>query len=163
VSHVWVLFFHLAGMVGFLLAHGTSAGLAFALRRERDPERMRRLLQLSEASFAVLYPSLLVLVVAGVVGGFRLHAWSQGWIWAAIVVLVVVVVVMATLGGGRYSGLRKALGIKYREGFKILPATAPGTQAEIDAAAARLQPLLIAAVGIVALAAFLYLMIVRSF
>jgi hypothetical protein len=163
MSHVWTLFFHLAGMAGFLLAHGTSAGLAFALRREHDPERMRRLLQLSEASFGVLYPSLLVLVAAGVVGAFRLHAWSQGWIWVSIGVLAVVLVVMSTLGGGSYSGLRKALGIKYREGFKILPGAAPGTQAEIDAAAARLQPLLIAAVGIVSLAVLLYLMIAKSF
>ena len=162
MGHVWTLFFHLAGMAGFLLAHGTSAGLAFALRRERDPERMRRLLELSEASFVILYPSLLVLIVAGIVGGFRLHAWSSGWIWAAIGVLAVMLVVMPVLGG-RYSGLRKALGIKYREGFRVLPGTTPGTQAEIDAAAARLQPVLMATVGIVALALFLYLMIAKSF
>ena len=37
----WFLFFHLVGLAGFLLAHGTSAGLAFALRREREPERSR--------------------------------------------------------------------------------------------------------------------------
>ena len=95
-------------------------------------------------------------------GGSRLQAWSSGWIWAAIGVLAVMLVVMPVLGG-RYSGLRKALGIKYREGFRVLPGTTPGTQAEIDAAAARLQPVLMVTVGIVALALFLYLMIAKSF
>ena len=113
---------HLVGVFAFLLAHGTSAGLAFAMRRERDPARMRRLLELSEASFSLLYPSLLVLVAGGIAGGFRLGYWSLGWIWVALGLLVVVSVAMSILGGERYSELRKPLGLKYRAGFKIYPA-----------------------------------------
>ena len=77
---IWSLAVHLVGVVGFLLAHGTSAGMAFAMRRERDPARMRRLLELSEASFALMYASLLVLLAGGVAGGFRQGYWSLGWI-----------------------------------------------------------------------------------
>ncbi len=154
---------HLVGVFAFLLAHGTSAGLAFAMRRERDPARMRRLLELSEASFSLLYPSILLLLVGGVAGGFRQGYWSFGWIWAALGLLVLVLVAMFILGGGRYSELRKPLGLKYRAGFKIYPAPPEGTLDEIQAALPRLHPLVIAGIGIVALAAFLFLMVWKPF
>jgi hypothetical protein len=160
---VWSLFFHLVGVTGFMLAHGSSAGLAFAMRRERDPERMRRLLQLSEASFSVLYPSLLVLIAGGIVGAFRRHYWSFGWIWVAIGVLVVAFGIMFVLGGGRYSQVRKVLGIRYREGFKILPPGPAGTQQELEAAVARLQPFVLLGTGVVVIAVALYLMIAKPF
>lgn len=150
---------HLVGIFAFLLAHGTSAGLAFAMRRERDPARMRRLLELSEASFSLLYPSLLLLLVGGVVGGFRQGYWSFGWIWAALGLLAVVLVAMFILGGGRYSELRKPLGLKYRAGLKILPAGPEGSADEIDAALVRQRPLVVVGIGIVTLALFLFLMI----
>jgi hypothetical protein len=43
----WIVFLHIAGIFGFLLSHGSSAGVVFALRHERKPERIRALLQLS--------------------------------------------------------------------------------------------------------------------
>lgn len=160
---VWSLSVHLVGVVGFLLAHGTSAGLAFALRNERDPARMRRLLELSEASFGLLYASLALLLVGGVVGGFRQGYWSLGWIWVALGLLVVILVAMSILGGGRYSELRKPLGLKYRAGFKIFAPAPEGTADETGAALARLYPLVVATMGIVALALFLFLMIWKPF
>jgi len=160
---VWSLAVHLVGLTGLLLAHGTSAGMAFAMRRERDPARMRRLLELSEASFSLLYPSLLVLLIGGVVGGFRQGYWSLVWIWVALGLLVVVFVAMSILGGERYSELRKPLGLKYRAGFKIYAAEPEGTPDEIRAALPRLHPLVIAGIGIVALALFLFLMVWKPF
>lgn len=160
---IWSLSVHLVGVGGFLLAHGTSAGLAFALRRERDPARMRCLLELSEASFGVLYVSLLVLLVGGVVGGFRQGYWSLGWIWVALGLLVVVLVAMSILGGERYSELRKPLGLRYRAGFKIYAALPEGTSDEIQTALARQQPLVVAGGGILALALFLFLMVWKPF
>ena len=160
---VWSLFFHLVGVTGFMLAHGSSAGMAFAMRRERDPERMRRLLQLSEASFNVMYPALLVLIAGGVVGAFRRHYWSFWWVWVAIGLLVVAFGIMFVLGGGRYSQVRKVLGIRYREGFKILPPEPKGTQQELEAAATRLQPFLLPGVGLVVILVSLYMMISKPF
>lgn len=160
---IWSLAIHLVGLTAFLLAHGTSAGLAFAMRRERDPARMRRLLELSEASFSLLYPSLLLLVAGGVAGGFRRGYWSFGWVWAAIGLLMLVIVAMSILGGGRYSELRKPLGLKYRAGFKIYPPESEGTADEIQSALPRLHPLVIAGIGIVSLFLFLFLMIWKPF
>lgn len=160
---VWSLFAHLLGVAGFLLAHGTSAGLAFAMRRERDPERMRRLLQLSQGSFNVLYAALLVLLAAGVVGGFRGNYWGFGWIWTALALLVVTAVVMSVLAGRWYGALRKALGIKYRTGLRIYPAPPAGTDEDVHAAASRLQPFVMAGVGVVAVVLILFLMIDKPF
>jgi len=42
-----------------MLAHGASVSVAFALRRERNLERIRALLDLSSGSFNVMYLSLL--------------------------------------------------------------------------------------------------------
>ena len=44
------LFAHLAGVFGFLVAHGVSAGVGLRLRKERDPVRARALLDLSASS-----------------------------------------------------------------------------------------------------------------
>ena len=76
----WIVFLHVAGGFGFMLAHGASASVAFALRRERNLERLRALLDLSSGSFNVMYLSLLVLLAAGIVAGFMQKWWGQGWI-----------------------------------------------------------------------------------
>ena len=77
--------------------------------------------------------------------------------------LVFVLVAMFVLGGGRYSELRKPLGIAYRAGVKIYAAPPEGTPDEIQAALARQQPLVLAGVGTLALALFLFLMIWKPF
>ncbi len=161
---LWSLFFHLAGLAAFLVAHGTSAGLAFALRGERHPERMRRLLELSEGSFKVLYPAVLVLIAGGVAGAFRRTYWSSGFVWVSIGLLLAAFAIMFVVGGGQYSVVRKALGIRYREGFKIYPGTGvSATQEEIEDAVARLHPFLLLGTGVVVIGASLYLMTSKPF
>jgi hypothetical protein len=53
----WIVFLPIAGIFGFLLSRGSSAGVAFALRHEHKPERSRALLQLSGSALPVLYAS----------------------------------------------------------------------------------------------------------
>lgn len=57
----WLVFLHVIGIFGFLVSHGASASVFFALRHERNLERVRLLLQLSVSSFRVMGISLLVL------------------------------------------------------------------------------------------------------
>jgi hypothetical protein len=61
----WIVFLHVTGGFTFVLAHGASASVAFALRHERNSERIRALLDLSPSFFNVMYLSLLVLLAAG--------------------------------------------------------------------------------------------------
>jgi hypothetical protein len=46
----WLVFLHVVSALGFMMAHGVSVSVAFALRRERHSERVRALLELSANS-----------------------------------------------------------------------------------------------------------------
>ena len=49
-----VVFLHVFCVFGYLLAHGVSAAVSFALKRERDIQRVRTMLDLSAASYPVM-------------------------------------------------------------------------------------------------------------
>ncbi len=61
----------------FMLAHGASAAVVFRLRRERDPDTVRVLLDLSKMTMPAAYLALLLLIVAGVWAGIEIEAFSQ--------------------------------------------------------------------------------------
>jgi hypothetical protein len=143
----WMVLLHIAAIFGFLLAHGSSAGVAFALRRERRPERLGALLDLSSSTISVFYLSLLVLLAAGIVAGLMGHWWGQGWIWLSLGVLVAMVVGMWTIGSRHYHRVRKALGMGYMEGMKFRPRVEPATAEVLDALLARGRLVLLAAIG----------------
>jgi len=44
-----IVFLHVISAFAFLLSHGAAASVAFALKRERDPQKIRTLLDLSTA------------------------------------------------------------------------------------------------------------------
>jgi hypothetical protein len=144
----WIVFLHIAGIFGFLLSHGSSAGIAFALRHERKPERVKALLDLSSSALPVFYASLLVLIVAGVASAFMGHWWGRGWVWASIVLLVAMVVGMWTIGSQHYHRVRKAVGMGYMQGTKFYPPEPePATPEVLDALLARGRPMLLAVIG----------------
>jgi hypothetical protein len=80
----WLIFFHILGVFGFLISHAASVHMAFAVRKERNLERLRALLQISSSSYSTMYPSLLVIVLTGIVAGIQAHWWRFGWIWASL-------------------------------------------------------------------------------
>jgi hypothetical protein len=144
----WIVFLHLAGIFGFLLSHGSSAGVAFALRRERKPERIRALLHLSSTALPVFYASLLVLIAAGIAGAFAGHWWGRGWLWASIALLIAMIAGMWTVGTRHYHRVRKAVGMPYMEGTKFLPALPEQADpAALQALLARGRPMLLASIG----------------
>ena len=44
----WIVFLHVVGVLLFFIAHGTSMAVGFRLERERDPARVRALLELTD-------------------------------------------------------------------------------------------------------------------
>ena len=56
-----LIFFHVLGIFGFLINHGVSISVFFALQRERDVEHIRSLLRMSATSLPFMEVSLLVL------------------------------------------------------------------------------------------------------
>jgi hypothetical protein len=103
----WLVFAHVLGVFGFLLAHGTAAAVAFALPRQREVERVRVLLDLSRGATMVGDISLLVLLAAGITAGFMGNWWGQGWIWAALGLFILISVTMTLLGSRSINRIRQ--------------------------------------------------------
>ncbi len=163
--HPWLVFLHVLGVFGFLLSHGASASVAFALRRERNLERVRALLELSLNSYKVMYLSLYGLLLTGIVTGFTYPggAWGRGWIWVALILLIAIVVAMMALGAPISDGARKATGMPYRMKGKPQPAVEPASAAEIDAQLSKGNPMLLTAIGYGGIAVIAWLMMFKPF
>ena len=89
----WLLFTHLTSLAVFLFAHGISAVAAFAARSNLTDSRW--ILQISQRSWFVAGPAILLLIASGIWMGFMGSWWGRGgWIWASIIVLVALIVSM---------------------------------------------------------------------
>src|SRR3990172_5674979 len=145
--HKWLVFLHVLGAMGFMLAHGGTTAMTLLLKRQRDFDHMRALLDLSRHSGPMFGVALLLLLGSGIAAGFTGHWWGEGWIWAALAILVGITVVMAWSSRAHYHRLRKLLGMPYFDGRKEQPALPPASEEEISAVQATLRPGLLAAVG----------------
>jgi hypothetical protein len=156
VTYRWWLFLHIAGAFGFLTTHGVSVGVAFRLRRERDPSRIMALLELSSSSVTLMYLSLVLLLTGGVVLGFIGHWWGDTWIWVSLGTLAAVMVAMYGLATRYYRRLRVIVG-----------AMASGAEAISGERLAEVlvgpRPWILAVVGFGGLLFLLYLMIFKPF
>jgi hypothetical protein len=161
--YAWMLYLHIAGTFGFLLAHGASASVSYALRRERSPERIRTLLELSAGTYRVMYPALLLLLISGIVAGFQGRWWRYGWIWTSLALLIAIVVAMSVLGSRFYGQARKAAGMPYYEKGKTQPPVEPLSQAEIEAILEQANPHLLTLIGFGGILLIAWLMMFKPF
>ena len=159
----WIVFLHVVGVFGFLLSHGASASVAFALRRERNLERIRALLNLSSSSLSALYGFLLLLLVTGIVAGFIGQWWTRAWIWVALGLLITLLVLMYVLGSDFYNEVRKAVGLEFIDGMKPHPPIEPASPEVIDALLAHGRPMLITVIGFGGIAVIAWLMMFKPF
>ena len=93
----WLVFVHLASVMGLLLVHPVT--VAFHLKQERDDTRIRELLEVSEAASALRWAFFYLVVASGIVLGFMAGLWGTAWIWAALAIFVLIGVVMNVYGG----------------------------------------------------------------
>ncbi len=152
----WYLFWkllHLIGAFGFVAAHGATAAVAFRLRGEREPVRVRALLELSRSTRSLMYWSLLVLVVAGVANGFYFHYWSQGWIWTSLVLLTALLVAAFPLAVPYYRRIRLA----------VDPERPVASPEELAVLLTSSRPIVIAWVETVGILVILWLMVYKPF
>jgi small-conductance mechanosensitive channel len=159
----WLVFLHVIAIFGFLLTHGASASAAFALRRERNLERVRALLLLSASSYKLMYLSLLVLLVSGIVAGFIGKLWGYGWIWISLALLITIIAAMMGMGSRVYGVARKAAGLPYFDRGKEQPAVATASPAELDQALSKGNPVLLTVIGYGGVAVIAWLMMFKPF
>lgn len=149
-----IVFLHVISTFGFLLSHGASVSMAFALKRERDLQKIRALLDLSSTSYPLMILTLLASIVFGIIAGFQGNWWKFGWIWASIALLVVILALMYFLGSNIYSAARKAV---------ELPSEPSGSNEELFAILEKSNPLLLTLIGYGGYAIIAWLMMVKPF
>jgi amino acid transporter len=159
----WIIFLHVVSAFIFFMAHGVSIGAALRLRREHQLERLRMLLELSDASRRFVRGSLVVLLLSGIAGGFMLNWWHMGWIWVSLALLVFITVVMFRGMSPYFNKLRKAVGIPYREAGKIQPALEAAPAAEIEALLTMGNMVVMTGIGIGIMVVIVYLMMFKPF
>jgi len=125
----WIVFIHATGVLLFFIAHGTSMAVGFRLKRERDPARVRALLDLSSWTLGV-WPSIafVIGIVAGIAAGIIGGWFGQAWIWIAIVLLTIVAGAMTPLVAARLNVIRTAAGTRAINPFSRKPPETPPVQ-----------------------------------
>jgi hypothetical protein len=161
----WLVFAHVLGVFGFLLAHGTAAAVAFALPRQREVERVRVLLDLSRGATMVGDISLLVLLAAGITAGFMGNWWGQGWIWAALGLFILISVTMTLLGSRSINRIRQLVQAGNPSRPETISHSSLDTSKEKQLAVmlAATHPWLLTVIGGGGLALILWLMMFKPF
>lgn len=156
----WIVIGHVFFVIIAFGAHGASAFASFRVKVSADRAELKTLLDLSQTSLVVAGVALLVAVVLGIWAAITGGHFSRTWPWVAIGVLVVVVFAMTPLAANPMRELRVALGIGTdKSGAPLVP----GSDADIAAAKAKLQPGPTMVVGIVGLALLVWLMELKPF
>ena len=159
----WVVFVHVAAAFLFVMGHGASMWASDQIRRERDPVRIRTLLELSSRSLGLVYGALLTLLIAGIVAGIMGNHFSRGWIWAAIVVLVAIGVLMYVLASRYYGQVREAVGLRGYQTPKDAPDPTPVSPEELAVLVDTRRADVIGLIGVIGLLVLLWLMIFKPF
>ena len=118
---------------------------------------------LSASSIGLLYGSLLLLLITGIINGIMGKWFSHAWIWISIVLLIAIAGAMGALGSNIYGQARKAVGLPYFEGGKPHPAIEPAGQEELDRALDKGKPALLAAIGFGGTILIVWLMVFKPF
>ena len=162
----WIVFAHVTGVLLFFIAHGTSMAVAFRLKRERDPARVRALLDLSSWTLGV-WPlvALVVGLVAGIAAGIAGGWFGQAWIWISLVLLVLISGAMTPMGAGRLNAVRAAAGTRAIDPFSRRPPEPPPGEdvAALEQALAAWDPRPGALMGFGGFVIILWLMFFKPF
>ncbi len=144
---------HIIGVLGFVGAHGATVAAASRIRRERDPARIQALLGLSRSSRPVMYASLLLLVVSGIITGIQGGWWGQAWIWGSVGLLVVLIAAAFPLAVPHYLRVRRAMDA-------TLSGEGPPPE-ELDRLLRSSRPIWILVIETVGVVVIVYLMVVK--
>ena len=144
------------GVLGFMFTHGVAAAMALRLRHERNPDRIRVMLQVSSSSLSVFYVSMVLLLGGGIWAGFNGHWWGEGWIWVALGVFVANLIFMYVVPAPYYKKLREIMTIEESGSSAVGPE-------QLEAMLRSNLPIVVVAVGLLSVAFIAYLMVIKPF
>jgi uncharacterized membrane protein len=158
-----VVFVHAATILLFFIAHGTSMAVAFALKRETDPARVRTLLDLSRFSLGPASIGFVVVgLLTGIAAGFMGGHWGSIWIWLSLVLFVLIGGLMTPMASMRLKPIRVAAGMPV-EGSGAPEAPPREDPAELARLLQAWNPLPLAAMGLTGFIVILWLMLAKPF
>ena len=162
--YLWIKWLHILSVLVFFFAHGISMGVAFKLASEKNPDRLRALLDLSRWSLTPMSNSLIALLVFGLILTFMGPWRSQIWPWLSLILLIAMSVWMTWQSRTVYMPIRKALGLEYMTGVgKENPPVEPASMDEVTALIAKSSPRLLTWVGLIFTLVILWLMVLKPF
>lgn len=162
----WSVWLHILFSFIFFFAHGTSLAIAFMLPKEKDPVRMKTLLDVSGITILPLGVSLLVILLTSFYMGFTAGWVRTGWWGLSFVLFLAMVIWMTWYSRRYYSPIRKALGGFYMSGFST-PNPPVENKAidmnEVESLIRKANPHLLTTAGLIVTAALLWLMRFKPF
>jgi hypothetical protein len=159
----WLVFLHILSAISFFLAHGTSAAMAFQIRKETDFTRIRAMLDLSWSTMILMGVSFLIMGLTGLGLPFLIHIWNKGYIWLSIVLMLFVFIYMSLFNENHYKQVRRLVGLPYMKGNKEMPAEPPSSSEEVAALLKKTSVASLVIVGYVIPAIVLWLMVFKPF
>ncbi len=160
----WIKWLHILAVLIFFFSHGVSMAAAFNFAKEKNPDRLRALLDVSRWPLMLMSASILLVLVLGVILTFNAGYSAHLWPWLAFVLLIAMSVWMTIYSRAIYSPIRKSLGQPYVTGFgQGNPATEPASMDEVYALIARSNPRLLTYVGLIFTLIVVGLMVFKPF
>jgi MFS family permease len=157
----WIVFIHAATVLLFFIAHGASMAVAFSIRNEQSPDRLRALLDLSRAAIGPAVSALAAIgILTGIVAGFMGDWWGQLWIWISLVLLLAMAFAMTPLMAMRLNAMRAAAGQPSPRQKDVAPVEDLDELRRLQAA---WNPMPLAGAGIGSFVVILFLMLVKPF
>ena len=159
----WLVFIHILAALTFFLAHGTSAAMAFKIRKETDFGRIRAMLDLSWSTMILMGVSFLIMGLTGIGLPFLVHIWNKVYIWLSIGLMLFVFIYMGMFNEKHYKQIRRLVGLPYMKGNKELPAEPPADPEEVAGLLSKTNVMSLVVVGYVIPAIVLWLMVFKPF
>lgn len=159
-TYQWIVYLHVAGVLGFMLAHGAEVAVMLRQRSEPDPEKSLALFEVL-SGLKVLRLMLGIVIVTGLVLGVLQPWWRQAWFWLALALLVGITLAMRRWGAGYYELVERAATDALQE-----RATNPGSQeaaARFAKARRSWEPIGMLVIGLGGVAVILWLMMFKPF
>jgi hypothetical protein len=156
----WIVFIHAATILLFFIAHGASMAVAFSIRGEENPDRLRALLDLSRAAIGPAVSGLATVgLLTGILAGFVGDWWGELWIWISLALILLVAFAMTPFMAVRLNAMRVAAGLMATQ-----KGAAPVEDLEeLRRLQAAWNPMPLAVVGLAAFVVVLFLMLVKPF
>jgi len=156
----WVVFVHVAAVLGFMLAHGVQVTATWKMRSEPDPQQSLTFFNLLP-SVTQLRVLLAVIVLTGAAAAFMGSWWGQGWLWASVLLLAGISAAMWQYAGSYY-GLIETAATRLIE-VAGDPAQEPIAQREFQVARRSWQPIGMTVIGVGGTLVILWLMMFKPF